>query len=164
MSKTGAHMVSNGDSAAGPSVVSPRIYREFALPYERRVAVAAHDLGLPYLLHICGKTEPILEEMVSTGADALEIDYKTDARMARETIRGRATFVGNIDPSGVLALGRSQEVEAKTRELIEVFAGTPRLIVNAGCAIPPNTPPCNLRALISAAREPRSYACFGDKQ
>lgn len=156
MAATGAHMVSNGDSPAGPSVVSPRLYRTFALPYETRAVEAAHDLNLPYMLHICGKTEPILEDMLSSCADALELDHKTDARRARDIIAGRAAFVGNIDPSGVLALGTPLEVERKTRELIEVFAGTPRFIVNAGCAIPSTTPPDNIRAMIRVARE-RSY-------
>ena len=153
MASTGAHMVSNGDSSAGPSVVSPRLYREFALPYEKRVVEAAHGLGLPYMLHICGKTEPILEDMVSSGADALELDHKTDVRRAHDVLAGRSTFVGNIDPSGVLALGTPALVEQKTRELMEVFADTPRFILNAGCAIPSTTPPDNLRAMIKVARE-----------
>ena len=153
MAAAGADMVSNGDSPAGPSLVSPGIYREFALPYEQAVAAKAHELGLPYLLHICGKTEPILEGMVSSGADALELDYKTDARRARDIIRGRAAFVGNIDPSGVLAMGTPRQVEEKTRELLDVFTDTPRFILNAGCAIPATTPPENLRAMIGAARE-----------
>ncbi|MCP5119935.1 MAG: hypothetical protein GY953_54755, partial [bacterium] len=117
MAATGAHMVSNGDSPAGPSVVSPRIYRSFAMPYEKRVVEAAHGLGLPYMLHICGKTEPILDDMVSTGADALELDYKTDVRRAHDILAGRTTFVGNIDPSGVLALGTPRNVEREAREL-----------------------------------------------
>jgi len=153
MAATGAHMVSNGDSPAGPSVVSPRVYRSFALPYEKQVVEAAHELGLPYLLHICGKTEPILEEMVSTGADALELDHKTNVRRAHDIIAGRTTFVGNIDPSGVLALGAPREVERKTRELLEAFADTSRFILNAGCAIPSNTPPDNLKAMIRTARQ-----------
>ncbi len=153
MGAAGAHMVSNGDSSAGSSVVSPRLYRRFALPYEKRVVEAAHGLGLPYMLHICGRTEPILEDMVSTGADALELDYQTDARRARDILGGRVTFTGNIDPSGVLALGTPREVERKTRELLEVFAGTPRFILNAGCAIPSTTPPDNIRAMIKVARE-----------
>jgi MtaA/CmuA family methyltransferase len=153
MAAAGAHMVSNGDSSAGPSVISPRLYRKFALPYEKRVVEAAHGMGLPYMLHICGKTEPILDGMVSTGADALELDYKTDARCARDILGGRVTFTGNIDPSGVLALGTPREVERKTRELLEVFAGTPRFILNAGCAIPSTTPPDNIRAMIKVARE-----------
>lgn len=153
MAATGVHMVSNGDSPAGPSVVSPRIYRHYALPYEKQVADAAHSLEMPYMLHICGKTEPILDDMVSTGADALELDYKTDARRAHGILQGRATFTGNIDPSGVLALGTPHEIEAKTRELLAVFDGTRKFILNAGCAIPAGTPPQNLRAMIRAARK-----------
>jgi uroporphyrinogen decarboxylase len=151
MAGTGADMVSNGDSPAGPDLVSPAMYAEYAQPYERRLAEEAHALGLPYALHICGNTTRILPGMVATGADALELDYKTDIRAAREVLKGRAAFIGNIDPSGVLALGTPGLVEAKTRELLEAFAGVPGFILNAGCAIPAETPPANLRAMIAAA-------------
>ena len=152
MAATGADMVSNGDSPAGPDLVSPAMYREFAQPYERRLVEEAHRLGLPYALHICGNTTLILDGMLGTGADALELDYKTDMRAAREALRGKATFIGNIDPSGVLALGTPALVEARTRELLEVFSGMPGFILNAGCAIPAETPSENLRAMIAAAR------------
>ena len=151
MAGTGADMVSNGDSPAGPDLVSPAMYAEYAQPYERRLAQEAHALGLPYALHICGNTTRILPGMVATGADALELDSKTDVRAAREALKGRAAFIGNIDPSGVLALGTPELVEAKTRELLEVFAGVPGFILNAGCAIPAETPPANLRAMIAVA-------------
>ncbi len=152
MAETGADMVSNGDSPAGPDLVSPAMYAEFAQPYEKRLADEAHAHDRPYALHICGNTTRILEAMLATGADALELDYKTDVRAARDALKGRAVFIGNIDPSGVLALGTPALVEAKTRELLEVFAGVPGFILNAGCAIPAETPPANLRALIAAAR------------
>lgn len=152
MAGTGADMVSNGDSPAGPDLVSPAMYEEFAQPYDKRLADEAHAHGRPYALHICGNTTRILEAMLATGADALELDYKTDVRAARDVLKGRAVFIGNIDPSGVLALGTPALVEARTRELLEVFAGVPGFILNAGCAIPAETPPANLRAMISAAR------------
>jgi uroporphyrinogen decarboxylase len=160
MAATGVHMVSNGDALAGTSVVSPSIYRTFAQAYEKRIADTAHECGLPWTLHICGKTERILEDMVATGADALELDFKTDAQRARDVLAGRATFIGNLDPTGVLASGRAADVEEKTRELLMVFAGNPRFILNAGCAIPANTPAENLRAIIRVARESHgeSYA------
>ena len=82
----------------------------------------------------------------------LELDYKTDIRLIRRTLAGRTAFAGNIDPSGVLALGTPALVEAKTRELLAVFRGEPRFILNAGCAIPATTPPENLRAMIQASR------------
>lgn len=152
MSEAGAHMVSNGDSLAGPEVISPRMYRQFAAPYEKKLAAAAHAAGLPYVLHICGKTDRILEDMLSTGADGLELDFKTDAALAHRLMRDRATFIGNVDPSGVLALGTPELVERRTRELVSLFSSTPRFILNAGCAIPADTPPENLHAMIRAAR------------
>lgn len=152
MAGTGCDMVSNGDSPAGPDLVSPAMYAEFARPYERRLVEEAHRLGLPYALHICGDTTRILDGMLDTGADALELDYKTDVRSARDALRGRAAFIGNIDPSGVLALGTPALVEARTRELLGVFAGRSGFILNAGCAIPAETPPANLRAMMAAVR------------
>jgi uroporphyrinogen decarboxylase len=152
MGATGADMTSNGDSVAGPDLVSPSIFRRYALPYDRRVAEASHALGLPYILHICGNTSAILDDMIATGADGLELDYKTDPRRAHDKTKDRTVFVGNIDPSGVLALGTPRLVEEKTLELLRIFADTPRFILNAGCAIPPTTPPANLRAMIRTAR------------
>jgi len=153
MAGTGAHMTSNGDSMAGSEVVSPSIFRRFALPYDRRVAEESHRLGLPHVLHICGNTGPILADMVRTGSDGLEIDYKTDARRAREVVATSAVVVGNVDPSGVLALGTPGLVSDTVRKLLTVFHDTPRFVLNAGCAIPAGTPPENLRAMISTARE-----------
>ncbi len=153
MAETGAHMLSNGDSVAGPELVSPRIFRRFALPYDRRIAEASHNHGLPYILHVCGNTGAILDDLVATGSDGLEIDYKTDVRLAHERLKDRAVFVGNIDPSGVLALGTPALVRQKTAGLLEIFCDTPGFILNAGCAIPPTTPPENLRTMIRTARE-----------
>jgi uroporphyrinogen decarboxylase len=152
MAETGAHMLSNGDSPAGPEMISPQMYRELALPYEKRIAEQAHATGLPYLLHICGNTSPILHDLVESGADGIELDYKTDAQQAHDLLMDRICFVGNIDPSGVLALGTADQVRRATARLLAIFSDTPRFILNAGCAIPPNTPPQNLRAMIAAAR------------
>ena len=90
--------------------------------------------------------------MLETGADALELDYKTDARRAHDMMKDRAVFIGNVDPSAVLALGTPQLVAEKTSELLAIFADTPRFILNAGCAIPPTTPPENLHAMIRTRR------------
>jgi uroporphyrinogen decarboxylase len=148
----GAHMLSSGDSPAGPDLVSPALYRAYAQPWERRLVDEAHRLSLPYALHVCGKTDRILADMVATGADALELDHKTDARLARAALAGRAAFIGNLDPSGVVALGAPGEVERAAGALVDVFAGEPRFVLNAGCAIPATAPDANLHALIRTAR------------
>ena len=150
MATTGADMLSNGDSPAGPDVVSPALYRRFAQPWEQRIVAQSHALGRPYALHICGNATLIIDDMLSTGADALELDYKADVRVIHDRLKGRAVLIGNLDPSGVLALGTPALVEQKTRELLTLFADSPRFILNAGCAIPATTPSANLRAMLRA--------------
>jgi len=152
MAETGAHMVSNGDSPAGPEMISPDMFRTFALPYEKKLADTAHELDLPYIMHICGNTDLILEDMLDSGADGLELDYKTDMLKAHSLMKDKSVFIGNIDPSGVLAFGTPQIVKEKTYELLKVFADTPNFILNAGCAIPAETPSENLIAMIETAR------------
>lgn len=152
LARTGVPMLSNGDSPAGPDLISPPLYRRFALPYERRLAAEAHRLGCTYVLHLCGDTTRILDDLISTGADGLELDFKTDAALAHDKMKDRAVFIGNLDPSGVLTAGTPELVERKARDLIALFADTPRFILNAGCAIPAEAPPENLRALLRAAR------------
>ena len=152
MAQTGCDMVSNGDSPAGPDMIPPELYEKFALPYEKKVVDAAHDAGLPYLLHICGNTEAILPQMINTGADGLELDYKTDVIKAYELMHDTCTFFGNVDPSGLLALGTPEEVEDATIALLDVFSKTNRFVLNSGCALPPGTPEENLLTFIQTAR------------
>jgi len=73
-------------------------------------------------------------------------------RAACASFRDRTVFCGNLDPSATLAHGTPELVAAQTRDLLAVFAGNPRFILNAGCAIPPATPPANLRAMLQASR------------
>jgi len=153
MAQTGCDMVSNGDSPAGPEMISPEMYEMFALPYEKRVVHEAHKNKLPYILHICGDTGTILDLMLQSGSDGFELDYKTDAQKAFEVFHEKACFIGNIDPSGVLAMGSPELVESKTIELLNIFSKTKRFILNSGCAIPSNTPEENLRMMIKTARE-----------
>ena len=152
MAGSGAHMASNGDSPAGPAMISPAMYEEFAAPYERRVIEASHKCGLPYALHICGNADAILERMVGTGTDAVELDYKTDAARARKVCRDSVAFIGNIDPSSVIARGTVDNVKLAVDRLVECFAGAQRFILNAGCAIPPTAPRENIRALVESVR------------
>ena len=53
----GADIIGLGDAIA--SQVSPKVYRQFALPYEQRIFAAVHDASggrVLARLHICGNT------------------------------------------------------------------------------------------------------------
>ena len=146
-------MLSSGDSPADPNMILPDMYEKFVFPFEKKVVEVAHKANLPYTLHICGNTDIILEKMLETGIDAIELDYKSDIKKIFNIYHDKAVLIGNIDPSGVLALGTVKDVRNKTLELLEIYKNSNRFILNAGCAIPAETPSENLKAMIRVARE-----------
>jgi uroporphyrinogen decarboxylase len=157
ISKAGAHFTSMGDSLAGPEVISPRMFNRFARPYEDRLVRDLAAEGIHTVIHICGDTTRILHILACYDFCGFELDYKTDAVKAKNSVGVRHILFGNIDPSGVIAHGTPAEVREKTRQLIALWKPGGHFILNAGCAIPPSTPPENIFALIQTAREAGQY-------
>lgn len=155
--RAGAHFTSLGDSLAGPDVVSPRMFDRFARPYEERLVKDLAVEGIFTVIHICGDTSKILNYFSQYSYCGFELDYKTDAATAKAAAGARHVLFGNIDPSGVIARGTAEEVREKTRQLISVWKPGGHFVLNAGCAIPPSTPPENIRAMIETAHQEGVY-------
>ena len=113
--ESGARSTSIGEPVAGPDVMSPRHYRKYAQPQEKRMVDDLKAKGIILHNHICGNTIPIINDFIATGAQVLEIDHKTDMRKAKDAGRGKTCFLGTID-TAVLATGTPQEVEDACRE------------------------------------------------
>jgi uroporphyrinogen decarboxylase len=109
------------------------------------------------VIHICGDTTKILDQLTKYPACGFELDYKTDARRAKASAGRDHVLFGNIDPSGVIARGTAAEVTKKTRALIALWKPGGRFILNAGCAIPAGTPAENILALIQTTLEYGRY-------
>ena len=159
--EAGAHVTSMGESIAGPDVCSPAIYREIAWPHERNVTQRLLRDGVRLQNHICGNATRIVPDMVETGAVILGLDYKCDLSAIKAATRGRATIVGTIDPSEVIARGTPDEVTAAARAELAILAPGGGLILGAGCALPPETPFENLHALVEAGRTLGRYDADG---
>ena len=155
--KAGAHFTSCGDSLAGPAVVSPTMFNRFARPWEEKLVNELAAEGIFTVIHICGDTTRILGSLREYDSCGFELDYKTDARMAKSTLGANHVLFGNIDPSGVIARGTAEEVRAATRELMAIWKPEGRFILNAGCAIPVSTPEENIRALMETAHQDGQY-------
>ncbi len=157
LAQAGAHLTSMGDGLAGPDVVSPRMFDRFARPYEIRLVRDLAANAIFVVIHICGDTTGILEMLCEHAPCGFELDYKTDAAKAKRIVGERHVLFGNIDPSSVLALGTVDQVREAARQLISTWKPGGRFILNAGCAIPPTTPPENIYALVGAAKEYGNY-------
>ena len=147
--EAGADIIGVGDAVA--SLISPQMYRGFALPYEQRIFTAVHGMGALARLHICGDTTHILADMVESGADIIDIDWMVDIRLAAETFGDGPALCGNFDPVAVMLQGTPEQVRQATLDCLRL--GGSRSISAAGCEIPDSTPRENLLAQTQALQE-----------
>ena len=147
--KAGADVIGIGDAAA--SLVGPQIYQEFVWPYEKKLVSGIHSFGAQVRLHICGNTRKNLNGMGQLGCDIVDLDSLAPLGDARAQMGPEQVLLGNLNPVTVLRDGTPEVVTPAIAECHRQ-AGS-RFIVGAGCEVPRDTPPENLRALCAYARE-----------
>ncbi|MFA5263271.1 MAG: uroporphyrinogen decarboxylase family protein [Opitutaceae bacterium] len=155
--QAGAHATSIGDSFAGPSLVSPELFRRFALEPEIKFTQEVQVTGRPFSIHICGNTNRIIGDMGRTGARILEVDWQLDMAEARRALPVSTILMGNINPSDPLVLGSPAQVTAAVRRVVAATGGR-GLFLSSGCALGRNTKPENLEAMIAATRHHREVS------
>jgi uroporphyrinogen decarboxylase len=153
----GSHMTSIGESISGPDVCSPKTYKEYEWGYAKRMTEKLQTRQIRLAYHICGDATAIVDDMVATGATVLELDFKCNLPKIKAATQGKATILGVIDPSEVLARGTPDLVLETSRQTLEILAPGGGLIFGPGCALPPQTPPANVHALIEATHRYGRY-------
>ena len=130
------------DTWAG--VLSRRQYREFVLPYTRRVVSRLQRHGMPLVLYVKG-CSAFLEEMALTGVDVISVDWRVSLAEASERTRGAVALQGNLDPMALFA-----PLEAIEREAARVLSEAPPEghVFNLGHGIQPDTPVESAQALV----------------
>jgi uroporphyrinogen-III decarboxylase len=156
MAELGAPSVWIGEGVASSSLISPRQYEEFVLPYEQRVAARLRELGVPSVLHICGKATRMLESMARSGCDCFEADWQVDLSEAKAAFGGRMSIKGNLHTTA-LVHDEPQQVFEAARDAIQKAKGGGGFILSSGCALGRDTPPANVEAMARAAREFGGY-------
>jgi MtaA/CmuA family methyltransferase len=139
----GADTIGVGDSIA--SQVSPRLYESLIQPRERRLIQAIKEMGVYVKLHICGNITHLLPGLADIDMDVLDVDHMVDMPTVRRQLGSKVTLTGNIDPVAGVFAGTPASIRDTIRRTYEQV-GNP-YFVNAGCEIPPGTPPENLQAL-----------------
>jgi MtaA/CmuA family methyltransferase len=147
--KAGADIIGLGDAIA--SQISPPMYRKFALSFEKRIFARAHEMGALARLHICGNTSHILQDMLESGADIIDLDWMVDMQSAVGRFADRVAFCGNFDPVAVMLQGTPVKVAEATRYCMRV--GGRNSLSAAGCEIPDRTPDENLYAQARTLKE-----------
>ncbi len=143
----GAHLIQVGDPTASGDLISPTQYLEHVFPSHRRLT---GGIGRPLIIHICGDLTRQLPHLAAAGFRGVSFDAKTDIAAARAHLKGRAALIGYL-PTSLLRDGSSGEVAAAARQCLAEGVD----ILNAGCAVAPDTPVDNIRAMIEAGQAGR---------
>jgi len=142
------------DAMSSTTVISPKQFQEFSLPYLKRVIDYIHSRGKSVTLHICGKTAKIWEPMCDAGADCLSIDNAASLLEAKAKVGSRAGLMGNIKPSEVMLQGTPDDARKAVYQCVsEGFDNPKGYIVASGCSLPTETPFENIKAMLDSVRE-----------
>lgn len=153
----GADAILISSAFAGAGFISPRHYREFVLPYERKVIDGIRSsCDIPIYTHTCGAIGDRLELMAETGTHGIDtLDPPplgtVDLADARARTRGRLFLKGNIDPVNTVLLGTPDDVRAAAQERVRLAGPGGGYILSTACSVPPGAPPENILALVEAA-------------
>jgi len=115
-------LVETGGGAGSSTVISPKIHREFCLPYDQRQIEALHAGGVKVVYHLCGGLMPLLELVTENGADGLEtmtppaMGADVDLAEANRRMGDRLFFIGGFDQNRGFEKGTPEVAAQLVRE------------------------------------------------
>ena len=143
--KAGAQAVQLFDTWAG--VLSPIDYKNFALPYVKKINAELKKQGVP-LIYFVNNCAGVLKEVKKSGADVIGIDWRIDLGDAIKRLGKKIVVQGNLDPCA-LFLSR-EELEERIKDVLWKGEAAKGHIFNLGHGILPDTPVENVIALVEA--------------
>jgi uroporphyrinogen-III decarboxylase len=153
-----ADMVETDGGAGSSTVISPDLFREFCLPYNKRQNDLFRSLDIKTVCHLCGGLMPMLELVAESGADGLEtmtpksMGGDCDLAEASRRVGDQLFFIGGFDQNAGFEKGSPEVVR---RQVFDCFEATKD---HAGYIIAPSDhfffgDPDNLQAFSDAVKE-----------
>ena len=136
------------------TVVSPKIFREFSLPYMKRLIDHIHEKGGNPVVHICGQTDRIWEDLANLGIAGWSIDNVASIEECKRLVGDKCKIMGNVDPSATMYMGTPTDVRIGTLESLKAGWDSPKgFMVMSGCSLPVETPFENIDSMMQTMRD-----------
>jgi len=138
------------------------MYREFVLPYERRVTDAVKAAGVPVYTHTCGRIGDRLDLMLETGTQGIDtMDPpplgNTELAAAKAQVGGQVFLKGNMDSVVLLQAETPEQVVAHATDRIRAGMPGGGYILSTACSVAPRVEPWKLELLVPLAEEIGRY-------
>lgn len=114
-----------GGGSASSTVISPRIFDEFVVPYDSELIALAHQAGQRIVYHTCGGMMPILEKIAAMQPDAMEtftpsaMGGDVDLSAAKRRIGDKVCMIGGFDQFHCLINCAPEATRAAVRKCFE---------------------------------------------
>lgn len=152
-------LIETGGGSGSDTVISPKIHREFCLPYDRQMHRALHKIGHLTTYHTCGGMMHLLDLIPENETDASETlsppgtgGNISDPEKVRQAFTGKVAMIGGLDQFNVLTNGTPEQIHTEIHRLFEGFGQNGGYICSASDHFF-DAPPENLHALARAARQ-----------
>lgn len=150
-------LIETGGGAGSNTVISPKMFFEFLLPYDRVQHDALHAVGMKVVYHLCGGVMKMLDLVAQNGADGLEtmtppsMGGDCDLAEANRRVGDRLFFIGGFDQNAGFERGSPETVRA---QVLALHAARPQ----GGYICSPSDhfffgAPENIQAFVDVARE-----------
>nr|WP_317449975.1 uroporphyrinogen decarboxylase family protein [uncultured Sellimonas sp.] len=140
------------------SLLSPKQFREFVIPYYKKVMDTWKSWGSRGSgFHICGDTSRLLETFPEMGIRGVSIDSAVDIAFAKEKIGTQLSIMGNVSPIEILQ-GTPESIASAVKDCFAKCWDNPcGFTIAPGCDIPVQTSLENIDAYMAAARQCAKY-------
>jgi uroporphyrinogen-III decarboxylase len=155
---TPADMVETDGGAGSSTVISPKMFREFCMPYDKRQNEVFHKIGIKVVCHLCGGLMPMLDLVVESQADGLEtmtppsMGGDCDLREASRRVGDKLFFIGGFDQNAGFESGTPEKARQQVFECFEATKDHAGYILCPSDHFFHGDPAC-LQAFADAARE-----------
>jgi len=119
-------IIENGGGDASSTVISPKIFKEFCLPYDRKIHNALHDFNQLAVYHTCGGMYGLFDLIIYTNTDASETltpksqGGNIDGPELYEAMHGKVALIGGL-AQNIIENGKIDEIKKETRKLFNIF-------------------------------------------
>jgi uroporphyrinogen decarboxylase len=151
-----AFFPSTSTASAANNIISPKTFKEFALPYLIEYHNKLIEMGVPGILfHLCGEQNLNYEfypEVPLPPGSVISISQEVDLDKASATFPDYP-IAGNVNPS-IVQLGKPEEVYEASRIAIEKGKKHKKgFALATGCELPPQSPPYNVWMMAKAVND-----------
>lgn len=143
--ESGAMAVQIFDSWVG--ILNREDYCEYVLPHMQKMVEEIKSATNVPVVMFGTNSSHLLQDMKTTGADVIGIDWKTDMPSAWKELNYEVAVQGNLDPT--LLFADWELIETRAKKLLDSMPNRPGFIFNLGHGILPKTPEENVRKLVN---------------